>query len=113
MRDDTHGTISEQMACQLWLLGTMLPFVAFASMLQRDRVSIFRLSIVPRMLPLAMRAVGDNQRVELDEGKAVPIDLNTGRDLLLRLWAGDDQCTHDNRLPIQRDNHKASKELGS
>jgi hypothetical protein len=60
-----------------------------------------------------MRTVRDDQSVELDERKAVPIDLNTGRDFLLRLWAGDEQYTHDDRSQSKRDNHKAPKNLGS
>jgi hypothetical protein len=58
-------------------------------MLWRGAVNVFGVTITPGVLSLAMRAVRDDQSVELDERKAVPIDLNTSRKLLSCMWAGD------------------------
>jgi hypothetical protein len=59
-------------------------------MFGRDGVNIFGVTITPRVLLLAMRAVRDELSGELDEQKAIGVDLNAGRKFLLCVWAGDD-----------------------
>jgi hypothetical protein len=61
----------------------------FPPIFRRDDVNIFGVPITPGVLLLAMRAVRHNQSVKLDEQKAIGVDLNAGRKLLLCVWAGD------------------------